>query len=83
MPRTGLINGNGYKCDLCQKPLRPHDVFRVRCAKTIGHTGELKLIDSIGVCEDCYRKEFPNLCGKGLLRTRIKGKKIGIGNNND
>lgn len=75
MPRKGIINGNGYECDICGRLLKPHDVFRVRCAKTVGHTGELRAIDSIGVCEQCYRKEFPNLCGKGLLRTRINNKR--------
>ena len=78
MPRKGIINGNGYECDICCRLLKPHDVFRVRCVKTVGHTGELKMLDSIGVCEECYRKEFLQLCDRGLLRTRIKGKKVGV-----
>lgn len=71
MPRTSIINGNGYKCDICGQLIKSHDVYRVKCLKTIGHTGEMRTIDSIGVCEDCYKKEFSYLCDKGLLRTKI------------
>jgi hypothetical protein len=76
MPRASVVGTNGYKCDICQKSLRPHDVFRVRCVKTVGHTGELKQIDSIGVCAECYQREFPYLCGRGLLRKPSRGKAL-------
>lgn len=75
MPRVGLIGGNGYVCDICYKQLRPMDVFRVGCSKTFGHTGEIKKVDSIGVCAECYQREFPYLCGKGLLRKSSKVQK--------
>lgn len=78
MARASVKNGNGYQCDICGTLLEPHNVFKIRCEKTLGHTGCMKTIDVIGVCEECYGKEFPNLCGKGLLRPKIKGKKVGV-----
>lgn len=76
MPRAKIIGSNGYICDICTKPLRPKDVFRVGCYKTFGHTGEIKKVDSIGVCAECYQREFPYLCGKGLLRKPSRGKDL-------
>ena len=64
MPRKGIINGNGYECDICGQLLKSHDVFRVGCVKTVGHTGELRMLDSIGVCEECYRKNSLICVGK-------------------
>lgn len=43
--------------------------MRVSCGKTVGHSGAIKRIDSMGVCEECYVKHFPYLAGKGLLRS--------------
>lgn len=67
--RKNLVNGNGYECDICHTDLRPHDVMRVSCGKTVGHSGAIKRIDSMGVCEECYAKHFPYLAGRGLLRS--------------
>lgn len=78
MARANVKNGNGYQCDICGTLLEPHNVFKIRCEKTLGHTGYMKTVDVIGVCEECYRKEFQKLCGRGLLRTRIKDKKVGV-----
>ena len=73
MMRKGIVNGNGYECDICHKNIRSHDVMRVSCSKTVGHSGATKRIDSMGVCEKCYVENFPYLAGRGLLRD-IKNK---------
>lgn len=70
MPRKSIINGNGFSCDICGKDITSWDVIRIQTKILADHTGGLKTIDSIGVCQSCYKKEFPSLCGRGLLRAK-------------
>lgn len=70
MPRKSIINGNGYCCDICGKDISSWDVIRIRSQMLSDSKGALKSIDSIGVCKSCYKKEFPSLCGRGLLRAK-------------
>lgn len=70
--RRGVINGNGYECDCCHTLLEPFEVIKINAKINVGHTGELKVIDSIGVCERCYEKRFGILKGRGPLRCRKK-----------
>ena len=70
--RISIVNGNGYRCDICKKELLPKQVVRINAKINADRTGAYKYIDSIGVCEECYNEHFPYLCGKGLLRERVK-----------
>lgn len=70
--RRGVKNGNGYECDCCHTLLEPFEVIKINAKINVGHTGELKVIDSIGVCERCYEKRFGILKGRGPLRCRKK-----------
>lgn len=70
MPRKSIINGNGYCCDICGKDISSWDVIRIRTHILSDSTGRSKSIDSIGVCQSCYKKEFPSLCGRGLVRSK-------------
>lgn len=70
MPRKSIINGNGFCCDICGKDITSWDVIRIRTQILVDSMGGLKSIDSMGVCPSCYKKEFPSLCGRGLLRAK-------------
>lgn len=75
--RTGVVNGNGYECDICGKLLVPAEVIRVKSFINSDHTGGFKTVDCIGLCHKCYETNFSLLCGRGVFRKRKKIKKGG------
>ena len=74
--RVGVVNGNGYECDICHTLLEPSETIKIHSKINVDSTGRSKVVDSIGVCEDCYKNHFKILYGRGLLRQNTKGEKI-------
>lgn len=81
--RIGVVNGNGYQCDTCGKLLYSKDVIRVKSfipKKVDNNTGEYVILDVIGVCQNCYKKHFAILNGRGMARER-KSKCLSVEQN--
>ena len=73
--RVGVVNGNGYECDICHTLLKPSETIKIHSKINVDSTGASKVVDSIGVCEDCYKNHFKILCGRGPLRQNTKGER--------
>lgn len=72
--RIGLINGNGFECDICHELLYPEEVIRIKSIipKIGSSTGDYITKDTMGVCNKCYESHFSILSGRGLSRERRK-----------
>ena len=62
--RDSITNGNGATCDLCDKPLKPFDVYRLIGQTTIPGKNYKKVTsdtttkthNKYHLCQTCYNK---------------------------
>lgn len=68
--RHSIVNGNGFLCDICGCPLYPKEVIRIKSfiPKKNDKTGKYEILDTIGVCEDCYKQNFKIMLNRGKFR---------------
>ncbi len=43
--RVGVINGNGYECDICHTLLKPNETIKISSKINVDSTGGSKVVD--------------------------------------
>lgn len=59
--RFPLDNGNGYRCDACNRIVDSWFVIHVQAAILKDNTGGKKHIGKCDLCEKCYDEKFGDL----------------------